>query len=386
MQTDRRPITIKSRTISRHTPIPPRASAHPEAIVKAQARYPRTYQAPMDDDITGHPTTPSPAIWQYETSDFVAESSLSSLSLFTPRQIPNPPSIEVLDTQPVTSIQRRKRPGPADTASRDLADIDTAPPPVTQPLAKQPAKQHTKQRMEIADIPTVPPPSARRQQRSVLQPSFAGHSAFPTDYELFHSAQTLAADEDRLPLRFNPFDRFRWWLLYPGRLETLLWSAGVVLLVGLTIFLSVVTVLSLAISHPDQADSTHSYALHSATEPSFCGTVLATNGSMQKCVMATAASPDGLQISLFSTGPFMAGATVHLQGRGFSPSGHVIITHDANQPGQPGAVQVDRHGDFDLALSLRNNLGWSPGNRSLMVEDVASGHRVMLAFVLCTNK
>jgi hypothetical protein len=349
--------------------------------VKAQPRYPRTYQIDKDDEIIGHPTTPSPAIWQYETSQYVGESSLASLSLFTPRQIPLPPSIDVLDTQPVTSIQRSKRPGPADTASRDLADIDTAPPSI----AKQLAKQHTKQGMEVADIPTVPP-GARRQQRSNLHSSFAVQSPFPTDYELFHTAQTLVADDALPPWRFNPFDRFRWWLLYPGRLETLLWSGGAVLLVGLTIFLSVVTVLSLAVSHPDRADFTHNYAWHSATEPTFCGTVLATNGSMQKCVIATAASPDGLQISLFSTGPFMAGTTVHLQGHGFSPSGRVIITHDANQPCQPGAAQVDHHGDFNLVLSLRNNLGWLPGNHSLMVEDVASGHRVMLAFVLCTKK
>src|SRR5579884_699279 len=153
MLTDRRPIAIKSRTISRHTPIPPRASAHPEAIVKAQPRYPRTYQAPTDEDITGHPTIPSPVVWQYETSQYVAESSLASLSLFTPRQMPRTPAIDVLDTQPVTSIQRRKRSGLADTTSRDFADIDTAPPPMS--------KARTKQGMEIADIQTVPP-AARR--------------------------------------------------------------------------------------------------------------------------------------------------------------------------------------------------------------------------------
>jgi hypothetical protein len=347
----------------------------------------------MDEDITGHPTTPSPVVWQYETSQYVAESSLASLSLFTPRQTPRPPSIDVLDTQPVTSIQRRKRPGPANPASRDIADIDTAPPPRkdTAPPPRRdrfivPAQPHTtKQAMEIADIPTIPP-GARRQQQPDPRSSLAAQSSLPTDYELFHSAQTLVADNALPPLRFNPFDRFRWWLLYPGRLETLLWSGGAVLLVGLTIFLSVVTVLSLAVSHPDQADPAHNYALYNASAPTFCSTALATNGSMQKCVIATAASPDGLQISLSSTGPFMAGTTVHLQGHGFSPSGRVIITHDANLPSLPGTVQVDRHGDFNLVLSLSHNLGWSPGDRSLIVEDAASGHRVMLAFVLCTKK
>jgi hypothetical protein len=378
MQIDRRPITIKSRSISRPTPIPLRASAHPEAVVKVQPRYSRTHQAPKNDDIAGLPTTPSPAMWQYETSQYIAASSLAALSLFTPRQTPCPPAIDGLDTQPsATSIQRRKKPVPADTSSRDLADIDTAPPPI--------AKPSTKQGMEIADIPTVPP-GTRHPHRPGLFPSLVAQSPFSTDYALFHSAQTLVSHGNKRALRFNPFDRLRWWLLYPGRLETLLWSGGAVLLVGITIILSVATVLSVAVSHTDQADSTHNYSLQSATQASFCGNLLTTNSTMQKCVMATAASPEGLQISLVSTGPFMAGTTVHLQGHGFSPSGRVIITHDANQPCQPGTVQVDQHGDFNLVLSLRRNLGWSPGNRTLMVEDATSGHRVMLAFVLYTNK
>jgi hypothetical protein len=383
MQTDRRHINTKSRIVSRSTPIPPRASAHPEAVVKVQPRYPRTYQAPTDDDITRHPTTPSPVMWQYETSHYVAESSLASLSLFTPQQTPCPPSvaapsIDALDTQPsVASMQHRKRPE-TDVSSRDLADVDTAPPAI--------AKLRTKQAIEIADMPTVPPGAHRPHRSGQRLSSFASQPPYSTEHELFHSAQTLVSNESRRSLRFNPFDRLRWWLLYPGRLESLLWSGGVILLVGITVLLSVATVLSLTASHTSQADSTPRSALRSASEPTFCSASSATNSNMQKCVIATAASPDGLQISLFSTGPFMAGTTVHLQGHGFSPSGRVVITHDANQPCQPGIVQVDQHGDFNLVLSLRNNLGWLPGNRALMVEDTASGHRVMLAFILCTGK
>lgn len=378
MLTERRPITFKSRTISRPTPIPARASAHPEAVVKALPRYSRAYRASADVDIAELPTPPSPVMWQYETSQYVAESSLSSLSLFTPRQTPCPPSVDVLDTLPsVTSVCRQKRAVSADPASRDLADIDTAPPPLARPSAKQ--------SRELADIPTSPP-GVHGSRRPSLLSSRAVRPSHSTDHELFHTAQTVVAENTRRSWHFNPFDRLRWWLLYPGRLEKLLWTGGTVLLVGITILISVTTVLSVAVSHTNQAATTHSSSLQSATDATFCDTLFTTNNSnTQKCVMATAASPDGLQISLFSTGPFMPGTTVHLQGHGFSPSGHVMITHDANQPCQPGTVQVDQHGNFDLALPLRRNLGWSPGNRTLEVEDATSGHRVMLAFVLCTR-
>jgi hypothetical protein len=359
-------------------PIPPRASAHPEAVVKAQPRYPRTYQGSTDDDISRLPTTPPPVMWQHETAEYVAESSLASLSLLTPRRIPRPPFIDVLDTQPsVASIQRRQRPGPADTSARDLADIDTAPPPV--------AKSRTQRGMEIADIPTTPPGEHSPRRPSLLT-AFEARSSFPTDEELFYSAQTLAEHDNERVLRFNPFDRLRWWLLYPGRLESLLWSGGVVLLVGLTVLLSVMTVLSLAVPHPDQASSTHNDTVQSAMASTFCGTLLTANNNVQRCVIATATSPDGLQISLFSTGPFMVDSTAHLQGHGFGPSGRVIITHDANLPGQPGTVQADQHGDINLVLSLSRIAGWSPGNHTLVVVDAASGHRVMLAFVLCTKR
>lgn len=229
MQTGKRLINTNSRTISRSTPIPSRASAHPEAIVKGQPRYPRTYQASVDDGISRHPTTPPPVMWQYETAEYVAESSLASLSLVKQCQTLCPPSIDALDTQPsVASIQCRERPSPADISSHDLADINTVPPSMVQP--------RTQQGMEIADIPTVPPGASCQQRPDHLTWSLPRWS-YQTDEELFRQAQTQAADNNRRLLRFNPFDRLRWWLLYPGRLESLLWSSGAVLLVGLTVFL-----------------------------------------------------------------------------------------------------------------------------------------------------
>jgi hypothetical protein len=379
MQIDRRFIKIKSRTVSRSTPIPPRASAHPEAVVKVQHGYFRAYRVPTSDDTTRLTADPAQDSWQHKTSYDAAESGPASSSLLTPQPLLNQSvvvasSIDVLDTLPsVASVQRQEKPENSATLARDLADVDTVPPAIAQARAKQD--------FTMADIPTVPP-DARHVSATRRNPSsLASQPPYATDYELFQAA----SGEDELSLRFDLFDRCRWWLLYPGRLETLLWSAGTVLLVGITVLLSVISVLSLTASHVNQVDSGHGSTLSGATS-TFCSVSPQAGSGTQKCVIATAASPDGLQISLFSHGLFVTGATVHLEGHGFSPLGRVIITHDANLPCQPGTVQVDQHGDFSLVLSLPRNLGWQPGNHALVVEDVASKHRVMLAFVLCASK
>jgi hypothetical protein len=371
MQTGKKLTNTKTRTHA--TPIPPRASAHPEAVVKLQPRYARAYRVSVDDDMSQLPTTP-PVMWQYETAEYVAESSLAALSLLTPRHIPRHPAIDVLETQPsLACVQRRHRTAPAENAGRDLADVDTVPPAMEQ--------ARTQQAVEIADIPTVPPEARGSRRSGELTAPRA--RCYPTEEELCSPARNRTELDKAPVLHFNPFDHLRWWLLYPGRLESLLWSGGIVLLVGLTVLLSVVTVLSLVVSHSGQAGTPHSNTGQSAMASPLCGALFTANGDIQKCIIATASSPDGLQISVFSTAPFMVDTSVHLQGHGFSPAGRVIITHDANLPCQPATVQADQQGDITLVLLLNSNAGWSPGNHTLVLLDSASGHRVMLAFVLC---
>ncbi len=43
---------------------------------------------------------------------------------------------------------------------------------------------------------------------------------------------------------FNVFDRVRWWLLYPNRLEFLLWLVGTVLLISTSVVVILVVLLS----------------------------------------------------------------------------------------------------------------------------------------------
>src|SRR5579863_10478057 len=80
----------KTRPLNPPTPIPPRASAqHPNAV-KVRPKYSRTHTQPIqeEEDLTRIPTLPPPTMWQYDSAQFEAESSLSSLSLVidTPTQ------------------------------------------------------------------------------------------------------------------------------------------------------------------------------------------------------------------------------------------------------------------------------------------------------------
>ena len=381
MQTDRRLINAATDAASRSTPIPPRTAAHPEAVVKIRPRFPRMYEESLkDDDISRHPTAPPPIMWQYETPDYVAESSVPSLSLFMLDRVSNLsvaiPATDDEDTQPSMKIVQDQGHKARGSKPVDLTEIDTAPCAAVKIYAGQSPVDS-----DIADIPTVPPAVAYALE--------AGAQRIPKPLVSEQETGKVSASWSNEPRRFavglNPFDRLRWWLLYPGRLESLLWSSGMLLLVSITIVLAIVTTLSLSALHMSQVSFPHAYASNSAVGTSFCTMGSSGDSAAQKCVVATAASPEGLQIALFHAGPFVAGATVHLQGHGFSPAGRVIITHDAGMPCQPGMVVADQHGDFNVSLTLGNGTAWSPGNHELMVVDTASRHRVMLAFVLYTK-
>ncbi|HLX40292.1 MAG TPA: hypothetical protein VKR42_07145, partial [Ktedonobacteraceae bacterium] len=64
------------------TPIPPRASAQRLRAVHARPRYSyNRRQMNEGSDIAEMPTVPPPATWQYDSQEYIAESSLPALSL-----------------------------------------------------------------------------------------------------------------------------------------------------------------------------------------------------------------------------------------------------------------------------------------------------------------
>lgn len=163
--------------------IPARASAHPEAVVKARPRYLRWTSDLGQEDITRLPTVPqSGTLWQFETPRYAAESSLASLTL------------AITDTNLV-----------AWPASPGAATIQTGKGPQSpredyDPIVARLYEHH------VDDIDTVPP--------------------------LLSSP--LAQRRPWIPF-LHPVESMRWWLIQPGRLEFLIWLCGTILLIGLTV-------------------------------------------------------------------------------------------------------------------------------------------------------
>ncbi len=178
------------------TTIPPRASAYPTDVVKVRPRYPRTYVGTgiLERDVTRIPTMPpTAAIWQYETPQYEAESSLSSLSLA------------------ISEATRVHNPS--------IDELDTSPPPLDF---------HTLGGRNRSAKRKYPPTASQEIDRTKIKttPEFVGQQ----------EASGVSIS--------SPFDQFRWWLLLPGRIELLLWICGTVLLLCVTGFL----VFMLAIS------------------------------------------------------------------------------------------------------------------------------------------
>ncbi|GCE13303.1 hypothetical protein [Tengunoibacter tsumagoiensis] len=199
------PVKKRSRTSGKHhssqqflvkpSSIPPRASAHPSAIVRVRPRSARFLFPEAEEDVTRIPTWPQSATWHYESPGFAAVSSLPSLSLIVAEAASHP--------------------------DLTIDDVDTYPEQVSSALVEK------KRRFALID--TLP----------LLHSSFQPRS----ERGLWMRQSLPISDEDRQSVTFFEFqvsgkrlvfsrwlDQLRWWLLRPGRLEYLFWLGGTMLL------------------------------------------------------------------------------------------------------------------------------------------------------------
>lgn len=405
------------------TPIPPRASAQPAGSITVRPRYSRGYAQPTpESDVTRMPTLPPPTMWEYESPDFQAGSSLSSLSLVVDAPtVPNAPikrshnTVEIAerDTQPPLT-QRREltideiktiSPTPAQRAELTIEEIDTIPP--LKP------RQHI---CTIDEIDTIPEHSGRGLHPNTPDPSSprtgnipgsalmvvpsvlplspalapttsltladassswtaggASHSRYAQRIAerkggkgvVWYGSQDLSAiTRGRSPFR-HPADRVRWWLLRPGHMEFALWIGGTILLMVVTVALMLAAAVSLfwAPSHPTAAlpaNSVHTTATSKSPVANSTNMTLLLNGS----------------------GPFVAGQPLGLRGQGFMPGTKITLSHDQGQPCQPDSVQADKHGAFSVTLDDSN---WESGVHLVTARDIASGHTAALTITLAPN-
>lgn len=107
---------------------------------------------------------------------------------------------------------------------------------------------------DLADIDTVPPVAVSdiSFQDTIEQKTYRqneGMNSIYTQYIAGTKKSLKSYWDPRDSILLNPLENMRWWLLYPGRLEFLLWAAGTFLLLVITILLVLVTVMSLYSFH-----------------------------------------------------------------------------------------------------------------------------------------
>jgi len=127
--------------------------------------------------------------------------------------------------RPGNSVKARSHfPRPA----YDLADVDTVPPSV---------------HADISALDTVEQECYERE---------AGKHVSSTYTQYMDGTKKVAEplkryESWRNPFFWNPMERARWWLLYPGRIEFLLWSGGTLFLLFVTVMLILVIMISLRV-------------------------------------------------------------------------------------------------------------------------------------------
>ncbi len=386
------------------TPIPARASAR-----RAQSRpgmVPRRQQAEA-----GHPASAASGSvqqgsgWQHESRSYEAASSLSSLSLIISETPTAPPRsqrstgrlehVDEIDTVPQVSEQTRavrpasdrmpavlssgpETPDPAAGRSLSFADLDVShlavvlsetTPPVTFPA--------------IDEIDTVP--ESGSQASRALAPLPATSREMTVDAASWttgaRATRSLAARfvAERSPRRrrsraFTPLDRTRWWLLRPGHIEFVLWTAGSLLLFGVTFVILLATVLSVML--PGVQASGNFPNSDARTE--------------QTTPVSSPATSAGVHLTLSGRTSLVPGEEIRLLGTGFQPQSVVVFLLDGHlalldQHGQAASAHTDKSGRFAVNLWLGQGSAWQAGRHFILVRETSGGRQASLAITLVSS-
>jgi hypothetical protein len=362
------------------TPIPPRASAQPAnaapgSIVmanrgdthkksaifgkvqqrKEEHRGSSSTQGGISAPVDGQKNA---TVWEYESSNFQAASSLPALSLL----------ISEAPTEPELPSR-----GKATRRLSRIDELDTTPPPneagssassrALVPLASQ---------LEVtaSGWPGETTIHVRSSHENNPSSWTAGEGSQSSYARLISSRSKRKKPQAAIAL--NPIDRVRWWLLRPGRIEFVLWLGGTILLVGVTCVLLLVTAFSFEWLTP---------GFISAASTNMTGN---STGSQQQ---ATVTASGGMNVIRTDTGPLLPGQLIHLRGQGFSPQGHISFLFDGTQPlldqnGKSNATQADARGVFSTTLRLNDNPPMQPGAHFIEVQDLATRHSVSLEVTL----
>lgn len=185
--------TLKRKSV-RISPIPPRASAHPSALAAVQPKYPRSVsdrqQITPFDGVSFDPIELT-RLPQRRTTDLLAEHIVHNTEDMVP-----------------------------------IDELDTTPPVTrSQPLSESQRTVYE----SVSQMDTLPISAVQRKQGEGYSP-IKTRPLGELPYDVRQMAQMRKFSLERY------VDDVRWWLLFPGRLEFLLWLIGAITLVCLTSF------------------------------------------------------------------------------------------------------------------------------------------------------
>ncbi len=392
----------EQRILNPQTPIPARASAHLIAPhMKVQPRY--TSKISRQSDVTRIPTTPPAAtILQYKSPNFEVESSISSRTSAQAEATaiaklatvpPHPPAVDELDTIPPslspaidelnTQPPRKKsmfvvQKSPVLFGQNEMKSSLAQSAVVIQPLSPSLTQSFRD------DVPTLVPervPHEQVQHRHLaasVSPVVGDSARQDIEGISWTTAQRVVAKDSKKrrksTLSLNPVERLRWWLLYPGRIEFLLWLSGTIVLVAITFLLLFATILSVGWMNVGSATGVSNTQQQHQNTPSVRQTPCTVSNAKPPQCHATTVSSSGLQLTLVDNSVLLADTPIYLRGRGFSAAGTVAFTYDAQLPCHPNITQTDAKGTFSVSLLLGVDV--KAGMHQIEALDMASSHAV----------
>ncbi len=284
------------------TPIPARASAQPANAAPGSVVMPNRVGKGQKNSTAGKTkqqqdpihsgaesstlvnTQRTSPVWQYESSNFQAESSLPALSLLV-SEMPTQPEVQA----GAKTTRRLPR----------VDEIDTAPPQPSRMLVPVTSQSN------VAALSGQGRTSIDSQQTKGSDPvSWTAGAASQSSY-----AQLISARGKRKKgqhgISLTPLDRVRWWLLRPGRIEFVLWLGGTILLVSVTCALLLVTAFSFDWFAPRSAGITSSNITGTATQARQATTTASTAHSTgsQKSKQNSGTISNGTQNAPLPTTP-----------------------------------------------------------------------------------
>ncbi len=430
--------TPKTRPLNPPTPIPPRASAQHPNTVKVRPKYTRTHTLQEEGDLTRVPTLPPPTMWQYESAQFEAESSLSSLSLVidTPTQ-PQPISAQGLLEQPLpvehATVQAPKTRklstaiNEIDTID-EIDEIDTLPQPFTQLSPSSLPTQFSPTLSRSVDIDEIETQPHKQKQHIIaideidtLSPIIVASVAPRSSTSLVPTHSVLSPTPIRPSMSPTFGYNVRATTVLPEQVvsatESSSWTAGgvresayarriVARSKGRKPMSTAPTMHTLDhvrwwLLHPGRLEGllwlggtllliivTFALLIVSAIDlswivpPTSNGTASSTTASMPTSI-PTVVTSHGLTLILENARLLIPGQPIQLGGRGFSPRGLITFADEKNQPlivqaTQTNTVEADQHGMFAVILTTT----WAAGAHHIFVRDVIPGKITNILIVL----